>query len=309
MRKPLKLMLVISTCSVVMFAQTSAASGVTARMVVTMGHFYGQETPLLSKDDLIVTVGYDQVPVTRLIPLRADRAGLELFFVVDRCSTADLGPRFQELRKFILSQASSTAIGVAYIGEGKLEIAQKPTSDHNRAIAALTPPSGEENVSNPFAALSQLIQSWDQVSLRRAVIMISNGIDADAAAYQTDASAEAAIRAAQRAGIIVYAIYHPSADYATTLYSKIHSGQVQLSHLTYETGGEAYFLSRGPLPSLAPFLADLADHLANQYLLEFPVNHAEGAEDLQQVTVKSKTGEIELMVPDRVRILGNDGSH
>ena len=82
-------------------------------------------------------------------------------------------------------------------------------------------------------------------------------------------SAEAALEAAQRAGVTVYAIYHPSADYFASDPSKIYAGQVQLAHVADETGGEAYFLGFGPLPSLAPFLADMADHLANQYLLEF----------------------------------------
>ena len=104
-----------------------------------------------------------------------------------------------------------------------------------------------------------------------------------------DPSAERAIEAAQRAGVTVYAIYHPSADYLRHDYSKIYSGQVQLAHVADETGGEAYFLGFGPLPSLAPFLADIADHLANQYLLEFLATPGDGTGALQQVTVKSKT--------------------
>ncbi len=59
--------------------------------------------------------------------------------------------------------------------------------------------------------------------------------------YQ-DSTAEAALEAAQRAGVTVYVIYHPSADYLATDSSKIYSGQVQLAHVADETGGEAYFL-------------------------------------------------------------------
>ena len=60
----------------------------------------------------------------------------------------------------------------------------------------------------------------------------------------------------------------------------------------------------GPLPSLAPFLADLADHLANQYLLEFLAKPDEGPGELQEVTVKSKLPDIELMAPDKVWVPG-----
>jgi hypothetical protein len=99
-------------------------------------------------------------------------------------------------------------------------------------------------------------------------------------------------------------IYHPSADYLSADSSKIYTGQVQLAHVADETGGEAYFLGFGPLPSLAPFLADLADHLSNQYMLEFLANPDEGSGGLQQVTVKTKIADLEVMVPDKVWVTG-----
>jgi hypothetical protein len=48
----------------------------------------------------------------------------------------------------------------------------------------------------------------------------------------------------------------------------------------------------------------LADHLANQYLLEFRAKPAEGAGALEQVTVKSKITDLEVMVPDKVWVAG-----
>jgi hypothetical protein len=73
-----------------------------------------------------------------------------------------------------------------------------------------------------------------------------------------------------------------------------------------ETGGEAYFLGSGPPPSLAPFLTDLADHLSNQYLVEFSAAPTGAPNTLQQVTVKSKIGDLELMAPDEVWVAGGE---
>jgi hypothetical protein len=115
---------------------------------------------------------------------------------------------------------------------------------------------------------------------------------------------EAAIAAAQRARVTVYAMYHPSADYLASDLSKIYTGQTQLAHLAVETGGEAYFVSFGPLPSLAPFLADLTDHLGNQYLLQFLATPSEGPGSLEQVMVKTKLRDVELMVPIRAWVPG-----
>jgi hypothetical protein len=288
-------------------AQTTSPAGAPARMVVTLGHFYGQEPHLLTPGQLIVTHStssqYEPLKITNLVPLRGDRAGLELFVLVSNCSNCELGSKFEELRRFISSLPSTTAVGVAHIQDGRLEVAENPTPNRERAVSALSS-SEESKPSNPFGALTELIQSWKQGSSRRAVLMFSSGVDPAAEDEVEDPSVEAAIEAAQRASVTVYAIYHPRADYLTRDYSKIHSGQVQLAHVADETGGEAYFLSFLPLPSWAPFLADIAEHLANQYLLEFLASPGEGPGALQEVTVKSKIPDIELMAPYRIWVAG-----
>src|ERR1019366_5668722 len=166
------------------------------------------------------------------------------------------GSKFEELRRFIVSQPSTTSIGVCYIQDGRLKIAESPTQDRDRVVAALSAPTGS-TPSNPFGPLAELIKGWNPDSSRHAVVMIANGIDPGVTEVLRDPFAESAIEAAQRGGVTIYTIYHPSADYGTADYSKIHAGQVQLAHVAIETGGESYFLSFGPLPSLAPFLADI----------------------------------------------------
>jgi hypothetical protein len=271
--------------------------------MVTVGHHYGHDLPVLTPDDVTVTQRFDPLPVTNLVAFRGDRAGLELFLLVDNCSSCEPGSKFEEVRRFIESQLPTTAIGVAYIRNGQLAVVENPTRDHDLAVKALSVPTGNK-ASNPFGALADLIEGWPQSSSRRAVVMISNGLDPTAADPLQDQSADAAIDAAERARVTVYAIYHPSADYLASDFSKLYSGQIQLAHVAGETGGEAYFLSFGPLPSLGPFLGDIADHLSNQYLLEFLASPDEGPGTLQQVTVKHKIPDLDLMAPDKTWVPG-----
>ncbi|MGA2880337.1 MAG: hypothetical protein ABSG13_15425 [Bryobacteraceae bacterium] len=299
MLKTAKLASLVLACPLFSWAQTTSPAGTPAQIIVTIGHHYGHVPPMLTRDDLIVTQHYQPLPITKLIPLRGDRAGLELFVLVDNSSNWGPGSKFEELSRFIISQPSTATVGVAYIQNGRLQVAENPTRDHQRAVQALSTPAGSKP-ANPFGALAELIRSWPQGTSRRAVLMISNGVDPAATNSLQDISAEAALEAAQRVGVTVYAIYHPSADYLSADSSKIYSGQVQLAHVADETGGEAYFLGFGPLPSLAPFLADLADHLSNQYLVEFVAHPAEGSGELEQITVKSKITDVEVMVPDKV---------
>jgi hypothetical protein len=292
-------------CPWIAWAQTTAPAGTPAQMIVTFGHHYGHVPQTLTTDDLTVTQRYEPLPVTNLTPLRGDRASLDLFLLVDNCSNCEPGNKFEELSRFIVSQPSTTRVGIAYIQDGRLQVAENPTPDRQRAVKALNTPAGSKPAS-PFAALAELIRGWPQGAARRAVLMISNGLDpATPPSSLQDPSAEVALKAAQRAGVTVFVIYHPSADYLSTDSSKLYSGQVQLAHVADETGGEAYFLGFGPLPSLAPFLADLADHLSNQYLLEFLASPAEGLGELEPVTVKCKIADIEVMVPDKVWVAGH----
>lgn len=288
-------------CALIASGQSGSPVGVPAEVKVTVGHYYGPERRVLTRDDFVVTQNYDPLPITKVVPLRGAQANLDLFLLVDNCSNCDPSSKFEELRRFILSQPATTAVGVAYIQNGQLRIGQVPSPDHERAVNALSTPAGNPP-SDPFAALTELIESWGNPS-RHAVLMISNGINPAAPGETQDPSAEAAIAAAQRAGVAVFSIYHPSADYVKGDLSSLYGGQVQLAHVATETGGEAYFLGFGPLPSLAPFLNDITEHLANQYSIEFLANPSDGAGALQEITVKTKI-DVELMVPDKAWIPG-----
>lgn len=304
MRRMLRTAWLMPLCAVCAVAQTEPRVSVPVHVIVTIGHLYGQAPPMLKRDDFVVRQGLEPLPITNLIPLRGDRAGLELFILIDNCSNCDPGSKGDEVRRFIASQPPTAAIGVAYIQDGQLKIVEHPTKDRERVNKALSRPSGG-TPKTPYAALAQLISGWPSDSSRHAVLLISNGIDPAAAdQLETSASAETAIEAAQRAGVTIFAIYHPSADYATADSTKIYMGQVQLAHVAIETGGEAYFLGFGPLPSLAPFLADVVDHLANQYLLEFQAKPSDPAGTLEEISVKSKTNDVDLMVPAKVWIPG-----
>jgi hypothetical protein len=308
MRRIAKVASLALACPLLTWSQTTNAAGTPAQIIVTVGHHYGHAAPALTKDDLIVTQHYQSLPVTNVIPFSGSRAGLELYLLVDHCSNCEPGSKFEELSHFITSQPPATAVGVAYIQSGRLQLAQNPTVDHDRAVKSLSTPEGSKP-SSPFTALADLIRTWPQTAsqepIRRVVLMISNGINPAATDKLQDPSAEAALAEAQRAGVIVYSIYHPSADYLATDSSQLYAGQVQLAHVADETGGEAYFLGFGPLPSLAPFLADLSDHLANQYLVEFVANTAEMAGSLEPITVKSHAAEVDLMTADKVWVPGH----
>lgn len=302
MHKVARLVWLGVVCAMLSSAQKPLA-GVPTRVTITLGHSYGMPLGDLKAEDLTVTHDLDKLLVLGLTKLRGEEARLELYVVVDNCSSCEVGAKFDELSRFLTTRSASTDIGVAYIQDGKLQIALKPSRDHKRAIEALNAPEGSKPAS-PFPALTQLIETWPANSARHAVLIVSNGVDPNVREAAANKPAEDTIRAAERAGVVIYSIYHPAADYATAEFTPQYVGQIELAHVAEESGGESYFLGMGPLPSLAPFLADIADHLANQYILEFIANPEDGPGTFQEITVKSKTRDVEIMSPERVWVPG-----
>lgn len=76
---------------------------------------------------------------------------------------------------------------------------------------------------------------------------------------------DAAIDDAQRNGVVVCAIYMPSAGHAGHSPWLMNWAQSHLGQIAEESGGEAYMLGFGSPVSFAPYVEDIATHLAHHY--------------------------------------------
>ena len=235
-----------------------ASAQTEGQMILTVADHMNHQPPALTANDVTIA----GVTITGWHPF-TDGSDLELFILIDDAASSDFGAHLQELQQFVTAQPAASAIGIAYAHDGTLRIVETPTTDHMRAARALHAPSGSQS-ANPYAGVSDLIQRWPRKSLRREIVLIGSGIS-DAAC----ASAETATFDAERAGIVVFTLYHPDANYLSRKCSAVDSGMVDLAVAGYETGGEAYFMSQNPTGSIQPFLSDIAEHLAHQYLVKF----------------------------------------
>ena len=270
----LKVLLGLTVCVSVtaVCAQNIGMQGVPVHLVVTAEARHGSEAPEISQRDVMVHEGHDRDEVTGWIPAKGDNAGLELFILLDDGSDLNLGTQLEGLRKFIMAQPASTKVGVAYMQDGTAKVGQSPTSDHALAAKALRLPMGIAGVNaSPYFALSDLVKRWPESTARREVFMASDGIDRyyDSGDLQ-DPYLDAAIDDAGRAGIIVFAVYTPGAGHFGHSYWQSHWGQIYLSRVAEETGGESYYIgfTGGPV-AFDPYLEDMEKHLNNQYLLTF----------------------------------------
>jgi hypothetical protein len=259
--------------------------GTEAKFVVTVADHMNHKPQILNKEDFSDTASM------RIESIQPLYGGSQIYIVIDDAANYDFGAKLEELRSFVRSQPASTAVGLAFIKDGQLKVVQTPVEDRDLVARELRAPSGSKP-ANPYYALSSLIQGWQANAGRREVVMITSGID-------SSANAEAAIADAERAGVEVFSIYHPVADYATQEWREVDTGVVDLAHVSYETGGEAYFISHNATETITPFLDDIAEHLTNQYLVTVVFDSA-AEPGFREVTLNPTSPKLELMAPAKV---------
>jgi len=278
--------------SICAWAANSAGSGVEARLVVTVADHMKHTPQILKPGDIENT---ESMRIVNIAPLYGDK---ELYVLIDDSANYDFGVKLDELRDFMNSQPPSTAVGVAFIRDGELKVVQAPAKDHKLAARALRAPAGSKP-ENPWCALSGLIREWPAGVERREVLMITSGLDKTVGGKAPCGNADTAIAQAQRAGVAVFAIYHPVGDYAIQEWRRVDDGVVELSHVCYETGGEAYFVTHSAMETIVPFLDDIAEHLNNQYRMTVVFDSALGP-GLRDVYLHPVYPDLELMAPTRV---------
>ena len=305
----------LSAMGVVVLAATNAgslaaqtepqANGVPTNMVVTEEARQGANLPLIKQEEVVVLQGHEHDTVTTWVPAQGDNAAMEFFILLDDDSTtATLGTQLGDIRQFILTQPNSTKIGVAYMRNGIAWIAQQPTSDHALAAKALRLPLGMASANgSPYFSLSDLVKRWPKSDSRREVLMISDGYDRYYGQNDLlDPYLDAAINDAQRAGIVVSALYNPGTGTLRRSSFSTYIGQVYLGQVADRTGGQAYYIGfNRPAVAFAPFLNDLSNRLKHQYLLSF-LAEPEKKAGLEPVKLVSEVPNMELVAADQVYV-------
>lgn len=284
--------------------QNAPAGGVPAHIVVTVEPKHGANVPTINREDVKVSEGREHDTVTDWIPLQGDRAGLQLFVLIDDSLSSSLGSQLEDIRAFINNQPPTTKIGVAYMQEGTAKVIQELTNDHALAAKALRLPMGNGGgEASPYFSLTDLVKRWPEGQERREVLMVTDGVDRYyGIGDPQDPYLMAAIDDAIRAGILVSAIYSPGVGHFGHSYWQSYWGQIYLSQLADETGGEAYYIGFSGAPvSFSPYLEDLSRRLQHQYLLGFQAKPQKKS-GFQKVRITTEIQNVDLVSAGRVYV-------
>jgi len=276
-------------------------TGLPVSVVVTARAHKGVSAPQLTVDDVLVSHNRQHMQVTGLEPLRG-QSGLQLWMLIDDGSSTNLGTQLADLKRFVLAQPATAQIGIGYMQNGRVQVAQSLTSDHQRAAQAMRLPTAMPGISaSPYLALTELIRKWPAGSAAREVLMVSSGIDPIYGPGPEDPYLDEAIDAAQRAGVVVFSVYYSGAGRWGHGYWQLFWGQDYLAQLSDQTGGELYWLGTQDPVSLAPYLDDLSSRLNSQYLLTF-LARPENKAGFQDVRISTEHPDVNLVGPSKVYV-------
>ena len=278
-----------------------AATGVPVSVITTVEAQKNAPAPNVTQDDVLVSQNKRRMQVTGFAPLR-DQGGLQLWLLIDDGSATSLGNQLADLREFVRQQPSTTQIGIGYLRNGDVAVVQPLTADHDLAAKTMRLPIGVPGISaSPYLALIELIHKWPATPEAREVLMVSSGIDPDYGSGPDNPYLSRAIDAAQRAGVVVYSIYFPTAGRFARGYQRINWGQNYLSQLSQETGGEFYWMGDAAPVSLTPYLDGLNRRLNEQYLLTF-LAEPEKKPGFQSIKLSTEVPHVGLAGPAKVYV-------
>jgi len=262
--------------------------------------------PEVAPEDVIVRQGKDRLQVTGWTPVGKDQRGLDLFILIDDAAQPSVASQFEDLRGFIQSLPANTSVGVGYMRNGTVQIAQNFTSNRDQAARALRLPLATSSAfGSPYLSAIDLMKRWPESSNRREIVMITDGIDRfrGGPRYRglgfISPDVDSASVVAQRTGTIVHTIFTRGVGRRGSNFWEITNGQNSMAKLSDETGGESFFLGTQNPVSFRPYLDTLQNGLDNRYLLEF--NAVPGSKSgLQYVKLATEVAGVELDSADSV---------
>ncbi|MFZ0818577.1 MAG: hypothetical protein WAM91_00790 [Candidatus Acidiferrales bacterium] len=312
MRKFYKIMIlslaVVSISIATMGQGAGQQEGLPISVTVTVSMKNRNAPPAIPQDEVVARQDGSVRRVISWVPTSASGTGLDLAVLIDTSVTSNISNRWDELRDFLRSQPANTQEGIAYANFGSARFEQELTGDHEKAAKALRMPgtNPDEN-TGIYDAGRDLIKKWPASKNRKAVVLISDGLDFNNGGSSPDPdrnpSLQSLIEYAQQAGVTFYAIYARGGGEQTQDTILVSRGQGCLDRLAKDTGGESFIDGLGTPVSLQPFLEDIAKELGQQYILTFAAKPASKA-GYSRLKVVVETKNVEILAPDRVYVAG-----
>lgn len=214
--------------------------------------------------------------------------------------------QLQEIKNFIKKLPRDSRVMVAYLRSGTPQITQKFTTDLEKAADSIRAVIGSATVApnSPYEGVEEVLERFDALPTgRRAILLISDGLDITNSSPTQSIQLDQAILKAQRRGVAIYSFYSAGTLTETGGSRTILNAQGSLNRLSEETGGRAFFQGTFSPINFQPFFRDLNMMLTRQFALTYLSTHLK--KGYHKVQVTSTNPEIKIEHPNGYYYRGN----
>lgn len=196
---------------------------------------------------------------------------LNLAILIQDDLVSQVGNELNVTRDFIRSLPDGSRVMVGYITTGTLQVRQPFTSDLNKAASSLRVLRSSPSAAafNPYVEVVEALRSFDSLSGKKAMLLISDGLDTsrgfDVTAAGNTIDLLRAIREANKRDVAVYTFYAPSTGFTSRSRLAASYGQSSLNRLADETGGKAFFQGTSGFVTFDSYFRRLREVLNDQY--------------------------------------------
>jgi VWFA-related protein len=235
-----------------------------------------QSEEFVQVDRLIVKEDRDEQTILSIRSVLNTPLSLAVLLQEDLSSEVNL--QLADLREFIKRLPRGSRVMVAYIRGGSLRVKQRFTDNLERAASSIQIVAGPASANGPFEGVDAATKYFEALPTgRRAILLISDGVDASLGANPSDVlsppALERAALQAQRRSVAVYSIYSPTGLTGGRNSRLAGFGQSALAKLSDETGGRAFYQGTSAPVSFVPFLRDIDLLLVRQFALTYLSTH------------------------------------
>ncbi len=257
--------------------------------------------PPLGKDDVIVHLKDQREDVTAWNPAQGSRGELHLAILID--DGIDLGPRLDELRKFVQTQPNSSSIGVFYASNGTTLAAAPFSTNHELVARKIRITFGPGSASTSvYLSLVDVMKKMQAIGGRREILLISDGHDPLRGDLQ-DPDVDRVVSIAEKNGVVIHTLYSSVGRRRSSFGLTLAQGS--LIKVASGSGGQSFSQGFSTPVSYTPFLNQLDMVLHNQYFLTFSApRSAKMKGEFRSLKVATEQRDVAITAPSRVFVPG-----
>jgi VWFA-related protein len=264
-----------------------------------------QPEELLQAGDIIVKEDNDQQTILSIRSVT--NSPLHIAVLIQDNLSSNINLQLEEIKNFIKKLPPDSRVLVAYLRAGTTQIRQKFTTDLEKAANSLRIVVGSASVApnSPYEGVEEVLERFDAVPTgRRAILLVSDGLDLSNASPTQSVELDQAILKAQRRSVAVYSFYSSGTLTENGNSSLILNAQGSLNRLSEETGGRAFFQGTISPINFEPFFRDLNLSLNRQFALTYLSTHPK--KGYHKVQVTSTNPEVKIEHPKGYYYRGNN---